>query len=132
VHEPPLLAALRMAGIGIAGGGVFLMTQAMLPDAIEADRHMTGERRAGMFTGVYIVVEKLASAIGAAALGGLLSALGYLHATEGHRVVQPERALIAIRLCVSLLPALFIVFALLAIRGYSINAASLERLRRGL
>ena len=40
--EPTSLVLLRSAFIGLAGGGTFLLTQAMLPDALEFDYLRTG------------------------------------------------------------------------------------------
>jgi glycoside/pentoside/hexuronide:cation symporter, GPH family len=123
--EPVALILARAVLIGLAGGGTFLFMQAMLPDAIEFDRHRTGLRREGVFTGVFVFVEQAAGAVGALAIGALLGALGYVSATEGRVVAQPESALIGIRLCMSVLPALLIVASLLAISRYRLNSAEL-------
>jgi GPH family glycoside/pentoside/hexuronide:cation symporter len=128
--EPFWLTALRVVVLGTGAGGVFLTTQAMLPDAIEADAHRTGHQRAGLFTGVYVFVEQVAAAVGVAAIGWFLGAMGYVQAVDGQRVAQPESAVLAIYLCVSFIPAAFVVIAMLAIRQYDIDAAALERLRR--
>lgn len=128
--EPFAVTAARILLVGIAGGGVFLMTQAMLPDAIEADTLRTGIRRAGMFTGVYVLIEKVAGAIGVAFIGAFLSMLGYIESTDATRVVQPASAITGTYLCVSLLPALLVGLSMLAILRYDVDARALERLRQ--
>lgn len=59
---------------GLATGGLTLAAQAMLPDTIEHDFERTGLRREALFSAVYSVAEKLASATGPFLLGLLLSA----------------------------------------------------------
>lgn len=59
---------------GLATGGLTLAAQAMLPDTIEHDFRRTGLRREAMFSAVYSVAEKLASATGPFLLGLVLSA----------------------------------------------------------
>lgn len=59
---------------GMATGGLTLAAQAMLPDTIEHDFARTGLRREAMFSAVYSVAEKLASATGPFLLGLVLSA----------------------------------------------------------
>ncbi|MEQ1803519.1 MAG: MFS transporter [Gammaproteobacteria bacterium] len=59
---------------GMATGGLTLAAQAMLPDTIEHDFGRTGLRREAMFSAVYTVAEKLASAAGPFLLGLVLSA----------------------------------------------------------
>lgn len=127
--EPVALIFARAVAIGVAGGGTFLLTQAMLPDAIEYDRLRTGLRREGVFTGVFVFVEQAASALGVAIIGACLAAMGYVAATEGRVVAQPQSAILGIYLCMSLLPALLQAVALLAISRYDLTATKLSALR---
>jgi GPH family glycoside/pentoside/hexuronide:cation symporter len=127
--EPFALVLARIILIGVAGGGVFLTTQAMLPDAIESDVYRTGHHRAGMFTGVFVLIEKLGGAVGVGFIGVFLGARGYLQSADSGSLVQPARALLAIHLCVSFLPAILLGVALLAIRGYRLDAAALGAMR---
>jgi GPH family glycoside/pentoside/hexuronide:cation symporter len=59
---------------GLATGGLTLTAQAMLPDTIEHDFRRTGLRREAMYSAVYSIAEKLASATGPFLLGLVLSA----------------------------------------------------------
>jgi GPH family glycoside/pentoside/hexuronide:cation symporter len=67
---------LRGLATGIATGGLTLTAQAMLPDAIAHDFARTGLRREAMFTAVYSVAEKLASASGPFLLALALASAG--------------------------------------------------------
>ena len=127
--EPTGLVLLRSAFIGLAGGGTFLLTQAMLPDALEFDHLRTGLRREGAFTGLYVLVEKLSGALGVAFVGVLLGAMGYIEATEGQRVEQTESALLGLYLCIAVLPLALQAISIAAIARYNLSEQELERLR---
>ena len=130
--EPVSWILARAFLIGLAGGGTFLLTQSMLPDAIEYDHHRTGLRREGVFTGVFVFVEQAAGAIGAAIIGTLLAAMGYVEAIEGRTVAQPQSAILAIYICMALLPLLFQLIAILAITRYDLTPGKLAALRAGV
>ena len=127
--EPVALIFARAFAIGVSGGGTFLLTQAMLPDAIEYDYCRTGLRREGVFTGVFVFVEQAAGAIGVAILGLVLSGMGYVPATEGRVVQQPESAILALYVCMAVLPLLFQLVAIAAISRYDLTATKLAELR---
>ncbi len=127
--EPTGLILLRSVFIGVAGGGTFLLTQAMLPDALEYDYLQTGLRREGAFTGLYVLVEKLSGALGLAFLGVFLGAMGYIETTEGQRVEQAESALLGLYLCIAVLPLLLQAISIAAISRYNLSESELERLR---
>ncbi len=127
--EPVPMLFARAVMIGLAGGGTFLFMQALLPDAIEFDRLTTGYKREGVFTGVFVFVEQAASAIGVAGIGLLLALMGYVEATGGQRVAQPQSALLGIQLCTSVVPALLMVASLWAMSRYDLTAEKLAALR---
>jgi GPH family glycoside/pentoside/hexuronide:cation symporter len=128
-NEPVALIFARAVTIGLAGGGTFLFMQAMLPDALEYDRLRTGQNRAGIFTGIFVFVEQASSAVGAAVIGLLLGALGYVAATEGRLTAQPESALLGIYLCMSVIPFVLLLFSLLAISRYNLTEKALVEMR---
>jgi glycoside/pentoside/hexuronide:cation symporter, GPH family len=127
--EPTSLIFARAIAIGVAGGGTFLLTQAMLPDAIEYDHHRTGLRREGVFTGVFVFVEQAAGAVGVAIIGFVLSATGYVATTEGRVIEQPPSAILGIYFCMAILPLVFQVIAIFAISRYDLTAEKLAELR---
>jgi glycoside/pentoside/hexuronide:cation symporter, GPH family len=127
--EPLPLIFARAIAIGIAGGGTFLLTQAMLPDAIEYDHLRTGLRREGVFTGVFVFVEQAAGAVGVAIIGFVLAATGYVATTEGRLVTQPQSAIQGIYFCMAILPLAFQAIAILAISRYDLTAEKLAGMR---
>jgi GPH family glycoside/pentoside/hexuronide:cation symporter len=128
-EEPVALILARAVAIGLSGGGTFLLTQAMLPDAIEFDHHRTGLRREGVFTGVFVFVEQAAGALGVAIIGFFLAALGYVATTEGRVVPQPDSAILGIYICMAILPLVFQAIAILAISRYDLTAEKLAGMR---
>lgn len=127
--DPIWLVVARSVAMGIGGGGTFLLTQAMLPDIMEYDRHMMGERREGLFAGVFVFVEKVAGALGVAFVGFFLQLMGYVKSTAGTSVAQPDSAILALYICVALLPAAFCVAAAVVMTRYDLSPEKLAELR---
>lgn len=103
--ESDLIFWCRAALTGIATTGGLLMALSMLPDTIEHDFHLTGLRREGVYSALFEFFQKAAFAIGPFIVGLFLSANGY-QASAGAAVVQGRDAIDAVRLTMSVLPAL--------------------------
>jgi Na+/melibiose symporter-like transporter len=82
-----------------------------------------------VFTGVFVFVEQAAGSIGAAVIGLLLGAMGYVAATEGRIIAQPANAVLGIYLCMSVIPFALQLCSLLAMSRYDLTEKSLEQLR---
>lgn len=98
----------------LAGFGTsvcYLIPNAMLPDTIEYDELQTGRRREGIFYGFFVFIQKSALALTTYIVGWALQFSGFVSST-GADVVQPPSALMAIRVCVGILPALAILAGL--------------------
>jgi GPH family glycoside/pentoside/hexuronide:cation symporter len=102
--DPVWTIWVRALALGIVGGGSLLMSQALLPDAIEHDRRQTGLSREGIFAGIYTTVEKAAGAIGSGIAGIFLGAMGYVQ-SQGGDVEQPHSAIVAIYISTAVFPA---------------------------
>ena len=126
--EPTAYALLRGLGIGFSSGATLLMGQSLLPDTMEYDYLTTGLRREGIFAGIYTTTEKLASAMGIAVVGVLLSAAGYIE-SRGANVVQPQQALDAIRYITALVPAGVCTASFLLMLGYDLSESRMQALR---
>jgi GPH family glycoside/pentoside/hexuronide:cation symporter len=128
--EPMAGVLVRGCLSGLANGGTLCASQAMLPDVLEYDRVKSGIRREGLFAGLYTIIEKLASALGIALIGIFLQAMGYIsHRSGGGVTVQPDSALLAIRLCVSVVPAVLCGGCVLLLCWYNLKPETIERLR---
>jgi len=99
-----------MAGIGVSAAQV--LPWAIIPDAIEWDEWMTFERHEGMFYSLITLLGKIGNSIAGPASLLVLQATGY----QAGALVQPDSALLGIRLVIGPIPAILliggIVFAL--------------------
>ncbi|CCG04815.1 MFS transporter [Blastococcus saxobsidens] len=112
-------AAVVLVGIGYAGMQMFPL--AMLPDVIAADEATSGQRRAGVFTGVWTAAETLGLAIGPGLLGGLLALAGYVSSTGDEVVTQGTAAAVTVELGLSVVPALLVLLSLPVLARYRLD-----------
>ena len=104
-----LLTTITTAGIGASTA--YLIPWSLLPDAIDADP----EKPAGQYSAWMVLAQKVCISVVMVGYGGLLSLSGYEQALGSH---QPASALITIRLCMGLLPALLVVLGLVVMRHW--------------
>ncbi|MBM3514781.1 MAG: MFS transporter [Alphaproteobacteria bacterium] len=103
---------------GVAGGGIFLMPNAMLPDTIAHGRQASGQNIEGSYAAIYALIEKVAQAGAGFMIGAVLSAFGYIQATKGVAAEQPESALSGIIICFVVVPAIALVVSSVAVKRY--------------
>ncbi len=116
-HTLPVWFSFMMmffAGIGM--GFTYAMPYAIVPDAIEYDYLLTGERKEGAFYGIWTFTLKVGQALAALLTGWLLSVSGFVPDVE-----QGGDALFAIRLLIGPLPAIVFVLSCLVLYFYPIN-----------
>jgi GPH family glycoside/pentoside/hexuronide:cation symporter len=114
----PRAAIFAMAAFAGAGyAAVDLMPWAMLPDAIDEDELATGERREGLYTGMFTFLRKVGGAIAVLGVGAALDLARY----DGAAAAQPPAALAAIRILVAVVPAALLVVSILLARGYPLG-----------
>jgi GPH family glycoside/pentoside/hexuronide:cation symporter len=116
--------------LGIASGGLILMSQSMLPDTIEYDYLRTGMRREGAFSGIYTTIEKGATALGIGITGLILGATGYIESTVGDELIQPASALWGIQLSFAVVPALLLFGSIAFATYYRLDEAALKSAAR--
>jgi GPH family glycoside/pentoside/hexuronide:cation symporter len=104
-----LIATIVLAGLGASCA--YLIPWSLLPDAIDADP----EKPAGQYSAWMVLGQKLCISLALLFFGNLLSFSGY-EAAQGTQ--QPESALIAIRLCMGLIPAVLVVLGLVVVRRW--------------
>lgn len=125
-----LLLALGFV-IGFSSGGLILLGVSMLPDTIDYDEHLTGQRREGIYSGVWSTIEKGSAAVATLLAGAILSGAGYLETRAGEIACQPQSALTAIQLNVAVLPAAVMLISLLFLTRYDLTRERLEVLAAG-
>jgi sugar (glycoside-pentoside-hexuronide) transporter len=102
--------------VGLGYAVVDLMPWSMLGEVIDEDDLATGERREGLYNGVFTFLRKLGGALGVFLVMGLLDLLGYRKGEQ-----QGETARQAIRWMTGAAPAFFLVLGVLAARGYPLT-----------
>lgn len=120
--EPLWVLLSRGVAFGLISGGMLLMGNAMLQDIMDEDYRRTGERKNGLFAGMYSLVEKVTAGIGAQILGLVLSTTGF----DRMYAQQSEAAISGIYITVSVIPAALMALSLLAIRSYRLNEKALS------
>ncbi|MEJ2748151.1 MAG: MFS transporter [Anaerolineae bacterium] len=109
----------------LAGGGVsigYLVPWSMLPDVIELDELETGQRREGVYYGFFVFLQKLGISIGLAISNFALEATGYINQEVGGPIpVQPDGVKLALRVFVSLVPAVVLLLSFPVVKSFPID-----------
>lgn len=121
--EPVAGVLVRAVFSGFSGGGMILCAYALLSDAVRYDYVQSGQRREGAFAGFTTLFDKLSAAAAVAAMGGFLSAMGYVSSSGAAAVVQSDSAVLAVMLCVAVVPALAMGAAILVMLRYDLDPA---------
>jgi GPH family glycoside/pentoside/hexuronide:cation symporter len=114
-----LLATIVTAGVGAATA--YLIPWSLLPDAIDADP----EKPAGQYSAWMVFAQKVCISLVIGVLGILLTASGYNEALAS--TAQPASALVAIRLCMGLIPAVLIALGLVVTKRWPEKGPHPER-----
>jgi sugar (glycoside-pentoside-hexuronide) transporter len=109
---PILMAVLAAAGYGI----VDMMPWSMLADVVDEDELRTGERREGVYSGVFGFLRKLGGAIGVWIAGLALDVAGFVPGAE-----QGETVRQTIRILTVGVPPLFLLLAVAAAWRYPLG-----------
>ncbi len=104
-----LVVTIVLAGLGASCA--YLIPWSLLPDAIDADP----EKPAGQYSAWMVLGQKLCISLALLFFGNLLSFSGY---EAGLGSQQPASALVAIRLCMGLIPAVLVVLGLVVVRRW--------------
>lgn len=123
--SPVVYVVAFMLGVGFSTHWV--IPYAMMPDVIEYDEQMSGERREGIYYGISNFLTKFAIALGVAVPGWALGWFGYVP-----NAVQTEQALFGIRFFYAVIPALVIIIFLPLLIKYPITSKSHAILRQEL
>lgn len=115
--------------VGLGYAVVDLMPWAMLGEVVDEDDLMTGQRREGLYNGVFTFLRKLGGALGVFLVMQILDLAGFEKGAQQSETVQQT-----IRYLTALAPATFLLASVLMARGYPLTRAEhgrvLERLAR--
>lgn len=102
--EPAWVAIIRFLPVGALSAGGMTAGTSMLPDMMELDRRTTGVRQEGLYAAAYTLVENVGSTVGPVLVGFALGMTGFISTKGDGIAAQPAPALMAITLCVSVVP----------------------------
>ena len=102
-----ILTLCVLAGIGVSAAHV--LPWSIIPDAVEWDEYHTGKRHEGMFYSLVMLSNKIASSIAIPLVLLVLEVTGYVP----NSAVQPESAMLGIRLVIGPIPAILLVGGIL-------------------
>lgn len=127
-QEPQVWFVLRAFLIGALGAGSVLVAMAMVADTIEYDRLKTGQRREGMFIGAFELMQTTSFVVAPLLAGLVFSAAGLV---PGQRAGgdQPQSAIEAIRIMMSVLPAVCLACGVLLAMTYRLDKDKLAAMR---
>jgi len=109
-----------LAGFGVSVA--YLIPWSMVPDVIELDELQTGQRREGIFYGFMVLLQKFGLAIALWLVGEALARSGFIETVAGQPApIQPDSALLAIRIVIGPLPIIFLVCGLILAYFYPIT-----------
>lgn len=102
--------------LGVGMSSHWVMPFAMMPDVIEYDEIKTGERREGIFYGVFGLTDKISRTLAIIILGWVLEFTNYVPNAE-----QNTEALLGIRILFGPAPAILILLAIPILLIYPVN-----------
>lgn len=109
-----------MAGVGVSVA--YLIPWSMIPDVVDLDELNTGKRREGIFYSFMVFTQKLGLALAIFLIGIALEWSGFVERIPGEAIpVQPESALLAIRIAIAPLPTVFLIIGLVLTYFYPIT-----------
>lgn len=109
-----VLASTMLAGVGYSAAD--MIPWSMVADVADEDELASGERREGLYVGVFTFVRKLAGALGVAFAFFVLDLAGF-------RPGQPNDGSVgwALRTLTALVPAVFVVLSAFVAAGYGLG-----------
>lgn len=116
-----------MAGIGISVA--YLVPWSMLPDVVDLDELNTGQRREGIFYGFVVQLQKFGVAAALFLVGKTLDWAGLIPTVASQAPpIQPDSALLAIRLIIGPMPTLMLIMGLVLAYFYPITRSKHEEI----
>jgi len=124
-----LLLIGALAGIGVSAA--YILPDSILPDVIEWDELRTRRRQEGIYYGIRTLIRKLTGALVIFITLQTLGWSGYQSPPDDAiQFTQPESALLAIRLMVSLLGAMILAGTIALAWSYPLSREKYERIAK--
>jgi GPH family glycoside/pentoside/hexuronide:cation symporter len=129
--KAPVYVVGVLAGLGVSAAHV--IPSAMMPDVMEVDELESGSRQEGAYAGITVFIDKLARMLALAVLPMVLRWTGYVQPEASvAQPVQPPSALMALRIFVSVVPAVLLALSIAVARVYPLTRARYGEIQREL
>jgi GPH family glycoside/pentoside/hexuronide:cation symporter len=122
ISLPLLMVLCVFAGVGVSAAHV--LPWSIFPDAVEWDEWQTGERHEGTFYSLLTLAQKIASSIAIPLTLIILDLTGYIP----NSAIQPQSALLGIRLIIGPIPALLLMGGILLSAFYPLNREQFQKI----
>ncbi|MDD4988430.1 MAG: MFS transporter [Candidatus Izemoplasmatales bacterium] len=128
----PIIGAYILTGFTALGfAGAQLISWIIFPDAVDVGELRFGYRPTGSFSGIMTFIRQAASAIAIQIFGIMLSVSGYIKATEEVPIpVQPDSAILGIRIAMVGSFVLLMAIGYLVARRFVLTRKKSEQVRR--
>ena len=126
---PPVLVPIVALIMGLGFGGAQMMPWIIFPDTVDVAEMATGARPTGTYSGMMTLARKVGGALAVGFVGWVIDPFYLPKDQLGPDGMQPQEALLAIRLVLGITVAVLITIALIASFRYKITSAKLTRIR---
>ncbi|MEM6777199.1 MAG: MFS transporter [Planctomycetota bacterium] len=123
---------ILQAVAGLIGGPIPVLLWAMYADVADYSEWKTHRRATGLVFAAATFSQKLGCAIGAATTGFALDYFRYAPPTDGVEHPQSEFTIDGLRIMISIIPAIFLTLAALAMLAYDITGAMEQQVQSEL
>jgi oligogalacturonide transporter len=138
--SPPPLIYVFAGCIGFATGGVVVMIYAIFPDMPDIDELYSGERREGIYSGLFTFMRKLSSAVGIFLISNAIQLAGYRPpeeetvdgAVQMVEQVQTPQFIMILRIVFAVLPVVLLAFGLYGAWRYGLTPRLHDKLKEFL
>ena len=121
----PILTLALFFCIGVGTTGFSVLFWSMVPDAVEVNEHLLGDRYEAKTISIAMFARKFTLALNALLVGSVLELTGYTNTGPvSAETVEGMRILIAV------LPCVCIILSMVAMWGYRLDAAEHQRIRQ--
>ena len=117
-----------LSGIGL--GATLAIPSSMQADVIDYDELLSGERREGLYVGLWSIVKKASAAVGAGVGFLLLERAGYTPDARGQGIGESARSTLSF--LYAGMPSICNLLAILVALPYGLNRAEHEKIRQEL
>ena len=126
---PPILVPIVALIMGLGFGGAQMMPWIIFPDTVDVAEMATGQRPTGTYSGMMTLARKVGGALAVGFVGWVIDPFYLSKDQLGPDGMQPQEALLAIRLVLGITVAVLITVALISSFKYKVNSQKLTRIR---